>query len=413
MTESRSKLLMGIYFLAACVFAFWSYSLTDPNLVLTSFAPYWTVQQWLWKHIWQQPVILSSMYAAMMVIWFGSYAALITQFSRQKIAVKTYQLALIGTGAVLLLAYNALSHDIFNYIFNAKMVLVYHFDPHVHTAIEFPQDLWTRFMHNTHTPAPYGYGWTAFSVVPFFFTQVSFVLSWLAFKALNVIALILLWLILFECNKKYFHFTAQDFNQKMFVLFANPLILIETLANGHNDLWMMVPTLFAVLMLITFQKTHQVHQLLIAIISFLFSLSTKWATLAVTPILLGLANWTWLKQIADRLPRLFRQMAHYFELNWPLLASVSMFLPLLTDRSQQFHPWYLIWPLVWLPMMRRQIWFELVLIFSFSSMMRYIPWMLAGGYSDQVLFTQRIITWGIPAVWLIMKFVYAKIAPSK
>ncbi len=413
MTTPWSKLLLGIYLIATISFLLWSYALTDPNLVLTSFAPYWNLQQWLWKYVWQQPHILSATFLIIMMAWFGSYVGLIRSFSKKAVSLRSYLLVVCISSLLTVFAYNALSHDVFNYIFNAKMVLIYQSNPHIHTALEFPHDLWTRFMHNTHTPAPYGYGWTALSVLPFFFTQNSFTLSWLVFKALNLFALVLLRHTLTRLNKHVFQHHKNDFEQKSLIVFANPLLIVETLSTGHNDLWMMVPALVAFLAVMNYQQTKKLWHMLVAALAFVFSLSTKWATLTLSPILLLLATWQWLEPQFLRLPAPLKHLMDWFKNNWPTLASIALFVPLSTARSQQFHPWYLVWVLVWLPLMRRQFWFDLVLVFSFSSMLRYLPWLLAGGYSPQVLLEQKLITWGIPALWLIMRFAYAKIAPAK
>lgn len=413
MTSFRSHLLLSVYFVTAIAFVLWSYALTDPNLVLTSFSPYWKLQQWLWTTIWQQPLVLSGIYLTIILTWFTSYTSLIVHFSGTHQPLPSiYKKVVIAVAVLLVLAYNALSHDIFNYIFNAKMVVQYQLDPHIHTAIEFPQDLWTRFMHNTHTPAPYGYGWTGLSLVPFFFTQKSFTLSWLTFKSLNLVALFFLWRILALLNQKVSHYNSAEFDRRLFILFANPLLLIETLSTGHNDLWMMVPALFAVLAVVLYWQTKRVIYPVLAVLAFAFSLSTKWATLAILPIMLLLIGEPWIKAQTAKLP-MVQVIYHWFEQNWITLASIAMFLPLLTDRSQQFHPWYLLWALVWLPLMKKHLWFDTVLIFSFSSMLRYLPWLLAGGYSTQVLLEQKLITWGIPALWLIMRLAYAKISAPK
>lgn len=405
------------YYLAVLAYILWSYSLTDPNLVLTSFQPYWQAQQWLWQHVWQQPLVLSLSYIVIILLWFASYFGLFAhQSSDAKKHVPSFSwttVVLVSIGLVF--AHNALSHDIFNYIFNAKMVVHYRVDPHVHTALEFPNDLWTRFMHNTHTPAPYGYGWTALSLLPFTISQFSFTLSWLVFKLFNLIALWLLWQSIVALNKRALFVTSSELNRGLLVVFANPLFLIEVLGNGHNDLWMMVPTLTAFMVMLQFQHDKKPWQFMASLLLFIFSLTTKLATLTLAPILLLIACLPLLARILPYVPKK-QQLSRYvawFKNNWPLLASIFLFIPLVTDRSQQFHPWYLIWALVWLPLIRNTGWKKLMIVFSISSMLRYIPWLLAGGYSPQVLLQQKIITWGIPFAWLIMRYIYAKIVRSK
>ena len=66
---------------------------------------------------------------------------------------------------------------------------------------------------------------------------------------------------------------------------------------------------------------------------------------------------------------------------------------MLTSRSQQFHPWYLSWSLVWLPVIKNKVWRNTLLLFSISSLVRYLPWMLENGYNPQILLKQKLITW--------------------
>src|SRR3990172_6981226 len=98
----------------AGIYSVYSFSQTDPNQVFFSQSWYWQFQKFMWRLGFQE----------------------------------------------------RLSSDIYNYIFNAKMVWVYGANPHRQVALNFPDDQWLRFMHNTHTPAPYGYGWTMLSLVP-------------------------------------------------------------------------------------------------------------------------------------------------------------------------------------------------------------------------------------------------------
>ena len=88
----------------------------------------------------------------------------------------------------------------------------------------------------------------------------------------------------------------------------------------------------------------------------------------------------------------------------PLAASFLLFLPLLTARSQQFHPWYLLWPFVWIPFIKNAFWRALLIAFSFSSMLRYLPWLYNGGYDGGVLSQQKSITWGVALLLLVLMY---------
>jgi surface polysaccharide O-acyltransferase-like enzyme len=46
-----------------------------------------------------------------------------------------------------------------------------------------------------------------------------------------------------------------------------------------------------------------------------------------------------------------------------------------------------------------------VLVFSYFSLLRYIPWLLNGGFSDQVIFQQKLITWVVPVLFTAGVFI--------
>lgn len=397
------------YGLIAVLFCVWSYALVDPNLVLSQWQPYWQAQTWLWEHVWKQKPLLVGSYVAIITIWFGLFVSGLQQVKANQRS-KSWLLAnLLLLSFIVVMSQNALSHDLFNYTFNAKMVLEYKTDPHVHTALEFPEDPWTRFMHNTHTTAPYGYGWTALSLVPAVLGNNVFTLTWLLFKAFNVLAAILLYFLL---EKLSLQISKRSLSLvEIAVVFLNPLFLIEIFANGHNDLWMMVPALAAASLLLHFREKRLFLSLLLAIIIWAVSLSTKFATLTLLPIWVLLFTSPWLDQSIKQFKLAgtwIEKWLHWSLHNWPLLASLCMFLPLFTSRAQQFHPWYLTWVLVWLPLIKQQWWRNLIIAFSFSSLLRYVPWLLSGEFSPVIVTQQKIITWGIPLIWLIMSVWYGK-----
>jgi len=404
--QSRILWLLGsLLFVFFCLYAVWSYSLTDPNLVLSSWQPYWSAQQWLWQTLYHNPQLQANLYAGLMAaIWllYGSILyRLHTSFSTQKMQGKHWLIIAVVL-APLFFAYNALSHDIFNYIFNAKMVVVYGANPHVQTALNFASDPWVRFMHNTHTTAPYGYGWTVLSVVPLMLGMGKFLLTWLLYKVAAMFSLVLLGL-----SANWFSNSVMKQPLSWFqaaLLFLNPLLVIEVLGNGHNDLWMLVPALLAVGVGLQW-GTRKIALLLGLLV---WSISIKYATLVLLPLFIAILYtenvWERIRsRLVIRLPlKLIVPIAEKFfgEVVRKNVVGVSaatasllLFLPLLTSRSQQFHPWYLIWALVWIPFISVKFVRVLLIAFSISSSFRYVPWVVAGGFEAGTLTQQQAITW--------------------
>ncbi|MBD3279175.1 MAG: hypothetical protein GF390_00505 [Candidatus Pacebacteria bacterium] len=382
------------YFILLASYAWFSYSLTTPNLILSNWEPYWRWQLWMWQAFFNNRDLLVKVYFSLIMLLFANYG-LIIKFTRQLKAKWQYSWLVVFLLIIspLICSYNALSHDVFNYIFNAKMVWIYQANPHVKVALDYVHiDDWVRFMHNIHTPAPYWYGWTALSLLPYILGFNKFLPTWIIFRLFSVLSVGLL----FAALQYLAHQQKKSLSLwQLSLVFFNPLFLIEIISNSHNDLWMLVPAMFSLALVVPKQKTQlKTSQLLLSGLLMAFSISTKYATAVLLPIwlLLILNQQHWLTSIKQKLTTLINQ----FNKHWPLLASMLLFLPLLTARSQQFHPWYLSWSLVWLPLINNKTWRNTLLLFSFTSLLRYLPWLQTGEFDELILQQQNLITWGIP-----------------
>jgi len=393
----RLRPLWLLYALLLTSFAFFSYGLTAPNLVLTAWAPYWNFQTWMWATFFNQRQVLTQTYLLLLTGLFIIYSWL--WYRSQKYAVTFRSLATrfmpwwIALLIPLFLGYNALSFDIFNYIFNARMIVLYQVSPYHNVALDFPLDNWTRFMHNIHTFSPYGYGWTSLSLLPYMIGMGKFLPTWLVFKAFSCVSLLLLWV------ATTFRFWSQKAEliplAPLILVFLNPLILLEFGLTGHNDLWMMAPAVASLWLVSIRNSKYRWPVLALSLALLAFSISIKIATIVLIPIWLILL-------ITSVLPE--SDLSSAIRKFWPVAASLALLSLLTTARSQYFHPWYLSWVIVWLPFyptstanrsLKLSVSFIklLIICFSFTSLLRYVPWLLTGEYPDWVIFQQRLITW--------------------
>ena len=369
-----------IYWLISWLYAFFSYGLAAPNLWLSQNQIYVKFQQFMWLHLFNNRPLLAIIYGLLIGLLFLSYILIIKNIKNWSLSLKDKFLLLIPLIIPLIFSYNALSFDVFNYIFNSRMIVRYSANPHLQTATNFSFDLWTRFMHNTHTPAPYGYGWTLLSLIPYLFGLGKFSLTWLSFRLWSTLSvLILIWVI----DRLYQLIYHQPLKTSAWcLLFLNPLFLIEIVSNSHNDLWMIIPAMLSFMIILHPKIKNFKLKILLSACLIIFSISTKYASLALVPIWLILL----IKPLKNNFFKIIRK-------KFTLIASMLMFLPLLIPRSQQFLPWYLIWSLAWLPLIDSKKWSRVLLIFSLTSMLRYLPWLLTGEYSSLALTQQKIITW--------------------
>jgi alpha-1,6-mannosyltransferase len=145
--------------------------------------------------------------------------------------------------AVLLPGYPLLSNDIFKYVFDGRILAVYHDNPFVRVPSDYPDDrfydlVYWKAVVNAHGPL-----WRVFEAASAQVGSESCVRSVVAMKVWPVLA--------------YGGTTAALFlllsrllpGQAVFatIVFAwNPLVLLEALQNGHNDVVAALPTLLAV-----------------------------------------------------------------------------------------------------------------------------------------------------------------------
>jgi hypothetical protein len=285
--------------------------------------------------------------------------------------------------------------------------LVYQANPHQQVALDFASDPWTRFMHNIHTPAPYGYLWTGVSLVPYLVSGGKFILAYFLMKTWMGLGLMLyLFAIWWLLKQSKFH----DTSTRWWLLALHPLLLMETLLNGHNDVWMMAP---AVLGLgFAWRYPGKLWSLILSLLALLFAWNIKLAGIVLLPI----AALLWLKPWWSRLGSHLEQRLEWWE-KWSMdFSAVLLIMPLFIARSQWFHPWYLIWALSLWPLVRNT-WLRWFLFgLSVSSLWRYVPWLLGDlQYSPEILLQMRLISWsgGIIALLVLIGKKLYKAIPSK
>lgn len=398
----KSLIPLAVFTSLILAYVIFSYSLTSPNLVLTSWQPYWQFQTWIWQTLFNNAQLLTYYFVAIITgLWISYCWLLLGQKKFFAGLVGWQRWLLVGVvSAPLVIASNALSYDVFNYLFNAKMIVVYGANPHISTALDFSQDLWVRFMHNIHTPAPYGYGWSGLSLLPYALGGGKLLPTLLSFRVFSWLSYLLLAGLYFSRAKNQPWLT--------WAVLLNPLVLIEIIGNSHNDLWMAVPAVASLLLVVkpTKKSVGSFFTIVGSALLLAASISIKLATVAVLPVWLLLVAWPWLRLQFKKIPLLLQLLESVYQ-NWALTASFLLFVPLLTERSKYFLPWYITWSLVWLPFIavrklgkRNSIgqrlerwWIIVVLSFSLSSLYRYVPFLLTGTYDGQVVPNQIAVTW--------------------
>lgn len=365
--DSNLKLAIIIFFLTLIALVIYSYSQIDLNLTLSTNTFYQAIQKQLitlgyFKRTLSTAIFILILFLlSILQIFFLRFAY------RKKLTGRSVWKLSIVSAAVLLFAYPAFSHDIFNYMFDARLLVTHRVSPWEFTALDFPQDLWTRFMRWTHRTYPYGPLWLSVSI-PFYLAglgKFSLTLFW--FKTIGAISyLVSVW-----CVKKILESVSPKNTATGMILFAlNPLILIETLVTAHLDAAMSAIFLGAIYLLAVKKKS------LASWILLLSSAAIKFVTAAAVPI------WIWWRGNNKRFEQAIAAM-----LTLTLLTTVVVVL------NRELLPWYFITPLALsalLPEKKRLHAFGFAL--SLGLLLRYAPYLFRGDYSEWVRTTRNWLT---------------------
>ncbi len=208
-----------LYGLLVLLFSIYTYSQIDLNLTLFNHPAWNTFRSQIIQLGYYHRDISSILYIIFVILLFVFYVYFYKKYKR----FNPITCALI-TGFVILISYPFLSHDFFNYMFDAKILTFYGKNPYLFKALDFPQDHWIRFMHWTHRTYPYGPTFLPMTLLPSFLGMGKFILNMLFFKMMYVGIYIVTVYLLAKKDKSWA------------ILFAtNPLIIVEGLMNAHND----------------------------------------------------------------------------------------------------------------------------------------------------------------------------------
>ncbi|MBP8591009.1 hypothetical protein KBI33_00885 [Candidatus Shapirobacteria bacterium] len=291
---------------------FLSYCWVDPNLTLTSWEPLNQILE-QFKHFgYTNPSLSSRLYLLIITILFLEQIYLL--FSHLLSKAERKKLLLLAAAVIFLaaLSYPFLSHDLFSYLFDAKIIWHYQKNPYLFSPNQFASDPWLRFTHWTHRTTPYGPVWLAYSLLPAIFSFGHFALNFYGLKLLNGLVFFAAGWCLLKIN--------QDDRRVFAYWFFNPFLLIELVVNSHNDL-LMIALFFASLFFY-----HERKKLAAAGV-FLLSVATKFITIL---------SW----------PLVFFKNRHFW-------ATGFLFFLLLGFSWQitRFQPWYFSWAFLALPLL--------------------------------------------------------------
>lgn len=270
--------ILSWVFITALVFLY-SFTQVDLGLTLTQLSIWQSIQRSFQYIGYFNRPLSTVLFLILLVILFGIYFWTLYLVSTKKISRRTLWLAIFFMGGLLTFSYNALSYDLFNYIFDAKIVTYYHDSPYIRKALDFPSDPMLGFMHWTHRFYPYGPVWLWVTVPLSFIGSGYFLVTLYLFKVLILLSYL---------GTTYYIEKILEFLKVKNPLFGvaffafSPLVIFEVLVSAHNDIVMIFFAMGAVYFLIS--RNH-----IFSYVALALSIGIKFATVFLLPIFLCVA----------------------------------------------------------------------------------------------------------------------------
>lgn len=331
---------------------FYTYSQIDLNLTLFSFPSYQYIQKQLILLGYFNRPLSTLLFILIISTAYLLYGVVLKLCSSGKIKSKYLYGVIVAVSLLCVFSYPAFSHDIFNYMFDARIVTKYGQNLYLFKAQDFPDDLWIRFMHWTHRTYPYGPLWI-FLTLPFSFLGFEkFVLTLFNFKVL---------FLLFHIGNVYLiGKITKNVAATSFYAF-NPLVLIESVVSPHNESAM----LFFLLAAIYFT---QMKNTLLLLLSLIASGLVKYITFILVPLFV-------FKTVVKKI----RQKA-FIQSVFILLLIAILYL----STQRETYPWYFV-TLIGVGSLIPSNGIKLMLVFlSFGLLLRYVPYLYEGSYPPWV-----------------------------
>ena len=312
--------------------------------------------------------IASTIYLILITFAFSFFILNLWLFRKNKVGLRYLKVASITNTLILIVAYPLLSSDLFNYMFDAKIILNYHANPYTHRPLDFPNDEWIRFMRWVHRYSPYGPLWLGMSLVPALLGFGKFILNFLTFKifigVFHLINTYLIYKILRKTNHKSSVFWTATYA-------FNPLFLIEGVVNAHNDVVFATFILVTGYFLVINKKIFSLYALIGGLlIKYLTILNLPWLLLEFFSKKQNIKRFIFLNLLTLVL---FTYIFSSFKITVPFVSSGA--------TQVQFQPWYLFWTLPFISLLASTNLLIVAIFLSVGSQLRYLPFLYFGDWS--------------------------------
>lgn len=373
------KLFLPLWVLGSLLLFFYSFTQVDLSLTLSKASIFQSIEKSFQYVGWFNRPVSTYLYIAVFAILFFLYLATIRLVSKNKLSRKKIWLAIFIMTGILTLSYNAFSYDLFNYVFDAKIVTFYHQNPYIHKALDFPNDPMLSFMRWTHRVYPYGPIWLGLTIPLSFIGANIFIVTVYLFKIM-IASFFLLTVWSIERIGKTLKF--ENVLLPVVAFAFNPFVLSESLVSAHNDIVMMGLALYATSLLMD-KKTVK------GSVVYILSIGLKFATA------FSFAGYILLL--------LFKKTKYVIEAS----IILSIVAVIVASMRTNFQPWYLLYvvPFAVLLIGKRYARYPLY-IFSTASVIYYIPFLYSGNWNDPIPMILNTIVIGATVLSIVTILIF-------
>lgn len=385
------KIFVVFWLILATLLFLYSFTQVDLSLTLSRLSIWQTIQKSFQYIGYFNRPLSSYLYVGLLGLMFILYGWSLYLIKKKRITRKVIWMTIFAVSAILLFSYNAFSYDMFNYMFDARIITHYQQNPYEHKALDFPGDPMLSFMRWTHRVYPYGPVWLLLSV-PFSFVAGNFfLLTFYLFKLLAVFSYIGTAFFIEKISRE-----TEGTNSLFTVAFFafNPLVIIESLVSGHNDIVMMFFMLGAIYYSLR-------RKLGFSFLMFIASVGIKFATLFLLPLFAF-------------------QYFIYKKGRFENVAYAALFIMIFTiivaTKRTNFQPWYLLYALPFAAFVSNKKWILVPsFIISLFALLRYLPFLYLGNWDKPVpaiMFNLTLVSIIISVAYIAWQFAKARLRTS-
>lgn len=357
----KLKILEIGYVLLVIGLFLYSYTQVDLNLTLSRISFWQTIEKAFQYVGWFQRPLSTTLYLTIITLLFVFYLAFLRRAKEGKFAEKQFWQLTITISVILLFSYNAFSYDLFNYMFDARIVTYHGQNPYEHKALDYPGDPWINFMRWTHRTYPYGPVWLGLTI-PLSFIGFQFFLPTLfLYKGLMTAGYLGTVYVLGKILER----TSPSKKLLGMTFFAyNPLVVIEGLVSAHNDIVMIFLSILGIYLLLD-KKT--IRSLLV----FVASIGIKFSTVLLIPVYLFLL-----------MPFLRKKLS--LQTIWTGGVVLMLVAVLVLLIRTEFQPWYLLLVLPFVALHMGRFLLSIFIPLSLGLLLHYAPFLYMGNWDPPI-----------------------------